>query len=220
MSQQIDTKYITKLNQSIQIIKDNVINNAENLEFISSITNQYTSDKITVIRNINTELEGDSLGIKMPTNKQDIRNIMDIRDAIIDITTLVQLLSTFDNYTPGKPLRDDITFERVNVTEITRIPQLLERVNVTEITRIPRLLFNKQQIIKKLYNIYNVYDKSEYDIPFYDELIDREKVKNLHSMSAGSKITKYKRIRRTLKRKRRSLRRRRRSLGIKKNRCY
>ena len=205
MSQQIDTKYITKLNQSIQIIKDNVINNAENLEFISSITNQNTSDKITLIRNINTELEGDSLSIKMPTNKQDIHNIRDIRDAIIDITTLVQLLSTFDNYTPGKPLRDDITFERVNVTEITRIP---------------RLLFNKQQIIKKLYNIYNVYDKSEYDIPFYDELIDREKVNNLHSMSAGSKITKYKRIRRTLKRKRRSLRRRRRSLGIKKNRCY
>lgn len=205
MSQQIDTKYITKLNQSIQIIKDNVINNAENLEFISSITNQNTSDKITLIRNINTELEGDSLGIKMPTNKQDIHNIRDIRDAIIDITTLVQLLSTFDNYTPGKPLRDDITFERVNVTEITRIPQLL---------------FNKQQIIKKLYNIYNVYDKSGYDIPFYDELIDREKVKILHSMSAGSKITKYKRIRRTLKRKRRSLRRRRRSLGIKKNRCY
>ena len=113
---------------------------------------------------------------------------MEIAAAIVEITTLVNLLSTFYYYVPGAKLKGDIIVDNINVSEINNI--------------VPYILTNKQAIIGKLFE---TYQSNNGDIEFYDIYIDRNKLLTQYasltnSMAAGSKTTKYRRHKRGSKR--------------------
>ena len=192
-SPKISSDYIAKINSSIIIIQTDIINDSQAYGFISSITNTDTLIQLSIISKADSN-------ITIPQNQTEIDNVLKIAEAIVEITTLVQLLSTFYDYKLGSKLKGDITLNNVNVSIITRI--------------VPILLTNKQAIID---NLFEAYRSNNDDIEFYDTYIDINKVINEYTsrsnpMSAGSKVRRSLRHKRRSQRhsKRRSLRRKRR----------
>lgn len=180
-SSKISSNYIAKIKSSIIIIQTAIINDSQAYDFISSITNTYT------LRQLNIISQADS-NITKPKNQTEIDNVLEIAAAIVEITTLVQLLSTFYDYKLGAKLKGDIIVDNVNVSIITRI--------------VPILLTNKQAIIG---NLFEAYRSNNGDIEFYNKFFDINKVINKYtsrsnSMATGLKTTKNRRHKRGSKR--------------------
>ena len=183
-------KHIAKINSSITIIQEYITNDPLVYEFICSITNDETIEKLDIIKKASSNID-------IPQNKAEIDNINVIVIAIIEITSLVHLLSTFYDYKPGSKLKTDITFGRVNISEIINI--------------VPTLLTNKQDIIK---NLFQAYQLKNNDIVFFTRYLDIHKVFTQYDdltnpMAVGKKIRRPLRHKRRTQRrsKRRSLRR-------------
>jgi hypothetical protein len=180
-SPKITSDYIAKIKSSIIIIQTAIINDSPAYDFIYSISNRYTLRQLNIIKYAD-------LNITIPQNQTEIDNVLEIAAAIVEITTLVQLLSTFYDYKLGSKLTGDITFNNVNVSIITRI--------------VPILLTNKQAIIG---NLLEAYQSNNDDIEFYDTYIDINKVINEYTsrsnpMATGLKTTKNRRHKRGSKR--------------------
>jgi hypothetical protein len=180
-SSKFSSDYIAKINSSIIIIQTAIINNSSVYDFITSIASAYLVRLISIIQDADSN-------ITIPQNKADIDNVSEITAAIVEITTLVNLLSTFYYYLPGAKFKGDIIVDNVNVSEIKDI--------------VPYILTNKQAIIG---NIFDAYTSNEDDIEFYDIYIDRNKVFTQYasltnSMATGPKTTKHRRHKRGYKR--------------------
>jgi|688.fasta_scaffold386313_2 hypothetical protein len=180
-SSKFSSDYIAKIKSSIKIIQTAIINNPPVYDFITSIASTYLLHQLSIIRDTDSN-------ITIPKNKEDIDNVSEITAAIVEITTLVNLLSTFYYYVPGAKLKGDIIVDNVNVSEIKDI--------------VPYILTNKQAIIG---NLFEAYTSNNDDIEFYDKFIDINKVFTQYasltnSMATGPKTTKYRRHKRSYKR--------------------
>jgi hypothetical protein len=87
-SSKFSSDYIAKINSSIIIIQTAIINDSRAYNFISSITSAYLVRLLNIIRDTDSN-------ITIPQNQTEIDNVSEITAAIVEITTLVQLLSTF-----------------------------------------------------------------------------------------------------------------------------
>jgi hypothetical protein len=173
-SSKFSSYYIAKIIRSITIIKSAITNNPRVYDFITSIASSYLVHLLNIIRDTDSN-------ITIPKNKEEIDNVSEITAAIVEITTLVSLLSTFNNYEPGAKLKGDIIVDNVNVSEIIYI--------------VPFILTNKQAIIG---NLFEAYTSNEGDIELYDIFFDRNKVTNEfksfnNPMAAGVKTSKHRR---------------------------
>lgn len=173
-SSKFSSYYIAKIIRSINIIKSAITNNPRVYDFITSIASSYLVRLLNIIRDTDSN-------ITIPKNKEEIDNVSEITAAIVEITTLVSLLSTFNNYEPGAKLKGDIIVDNVNVSEIIYI--------------VPFILTNKQAIIG---NLFEAYTSNEGDIELYDIFFDRNKVTNEfksfnNPMAAGVKTSKHRR---------------------------
>jgi hypothetical protein len=189
-SSKFSSYYIAKIIRSINIIKSVITNNPRVYDFITSIASLYLVRLLNIIRDTDSN-------ITIPKNKAETDNVSEITAAIVEITTLVSLLSTFNNYEPGAKLKGDIIVDNVNVSEIIYI--------------VPFILTNKQAIIG---NLFEAYTSNEGDIELYDIFFDRNKVNHEYTsfnnpIAAGLKTTKHRRHKRSSKRRhRRSSKRR------------
>ena len=193
------TTYVDTVLDAINIINQYIIQDSDVNTFIQSITTDAIRKQLTTIETAESHINGKPL-------KEAVTFILDhkISHAIIHITTLIEFLANFFEYIEHDTTENDIILDTKNVTVITHI--------------VPHLLENKQNIITKLHeNIHLTptqpnYKEFDENRDLYELFIDNKKIDEVNfspsnPMSAGSKITKHKKIRRSLRHKRRTKRR-------------